>query len=467
MSLSDPEQNTTKHEHSLARLLFFSHMALATTILISLAGVMFWMSYRATYEKVESELLGAAEVLDEQLKGGSSLQSITIPDAFFHRFGKADRDHAYWRLWDHDGNELKSQGKVPREIQPSKVDIPKSSKRPYITRRDGRNFELQMATSTSGQILVGRPLAKEFDGFFRLIGTLVGIVALGMFLAALIARQLIVSIARPIEGLSKAVSSIRHGELDRRLLVPQPTIEMTSLAVAMNAMLKDLQDAFDKQRKFTSDAAHELRTPVAIINGQCELSLSKPRDDAHYRAALSTCKQAATHMSGLVNQLLLLSRLDAEGRRELVPVNLETVVTKAVGMVSPLASQREVTIESSVFPLVVNGDESQLLQVMLNLLANAVQFSHRSGAVYVQLKQDGSQATIRVSDNGIGIDSKNIPFLCDRFFQIDKARTTTESSGAGLGLSIVSEIVKQLDGNLSIQSELGVGTSIQIRIPLL
>ncbi len=111
MSLSNPEQVVNKNQYSLARLLFFSHMALATTILMSFAGVMFWMSYRATYEKVESELLGAAEILDEQLKGGISPQSIAIPEAFFHRFGKADRDHAYWRLWDHDGNEIKSQGK--------------------------------------------------------------------------------------------------------------------------------------------------------------------------------------------------------------------------------------------------------------------------------------------------------------------------------------------------------------------
>lgn len=467
MSLNNPGKIVSKNQYSLARLLFFSHMALATTILISFAGVMFWMSYRATYEKVESELLGAAEILDEQLKGRISPQSIAIPEAFFHRFGKADRDHAYWRLWDRDGNELKSQGKVPRGVLPHQSDIPKSGKRPYITKKDGRHFELQMATSTSGQILVGRPLAKEFDGFFRLIRTLLGIVALGMVLAALIARQLIASIARPIEGLSKTVANIRHGELNRRLPVPQPTIEMTTLAAALNAMLKDLQDAFDKQRKFTSDAAHELRTPVAIINGQCELSLSKPRDDAHYRAALSTCKEAATHMGGLVNQLLLLSRLDSAGKRELTAISLDTVVARAVQVISPLASQYDVTITSSLCPIVIKADESQILQVMLNLLSNAIQFSHRGGAVQVQLQQDESNAIICVSDNGVGIAAENIPFLCDRFFQVDQARTTTQSSGAGLGLSIVSEIVRRLSGEFSVQSEPGTGTTIQVRIPKL
>ncbi len=420
MSLSNPEQVVNKNQYSLARLLFFSHMALATTILMSFAGVMFWMSYRATYEKVESELLGAAEILDEQLKGGISPQSIAIPEAFFHRFGKADRDHAYWRLWDHDGNELNRRGKVPRELLPHQSDIPKSGKRPYVTRKDGRHFELQMATSTSGQILVGRPLAKEFDGFFRLIGTLLAIVALGMVLAALIARQLISSIVRPIERLSTTVSSIRHSELNRRLPVPQPTVEMTSLSTAMNAMLKDLQDAFEKQRKFTSDAAHELRTPVAIINGQCELSLSKPRDDAHYRAALSTCKQAAAHMAGLVNQLLLLSRLDAESKRELAPTSLDIVIARAVEMISPLASQHEVTIASTLCPSVVNADESQILQVMLNLLSNAIQFSHQGDAVQVQLKKDESNATISVSDNGVGIAADDIPSSATAFSRSTK-----------------------------------------------
>lgn len=466
MSSSDAVQVVKQRPYSLTRLLFFSHMALATTILISFACVMFWMSYTATYEKVESELLGAAEVLDEQLKGGISPQTITIPDAFFHRFGKADRDHAYWLLWDRDGNKLRSQGKLPREILPSSSEIPKSGKRPYITRKEGRHFELQMTTSTSGQILVGRPLAKEFDGFYRLIGRLVGIVVLGMILAALIARQLISSIAGPIEELSKNVSSIRHAELDRRLMVPQPTKEMTSLAAAMNAMLKDLQDAFERQRKFTSDAAHELRTPVAIINGQCELSLAKPRDEAHYRASLTTCKLVASHMSNLVNQLLLLSRLDADGKRESAPTNLDVVVARVIEMIGPLADQQEVTINASLCPVVVIADESQILQVILNLLANAIQFSHRKGAVQVQLRQDQSDAFIRVSDNGIGIAAKDIPLICDRFFQVDEARTQTHSSGAGLGLSIVSEIVKRLGGDLSIQSVLGSGTTIQVRIPI-
>ncbi len=170
-------------------------------------------------------------------------------------------------------------------------------------------------------------------------------------------------------------------------------------------------------------------------------------------------------MAGLVNQLLLLSRLDAESKRELAPTSLDIVIARAVEMISPLASQHEVTIASTLCPSVVNADESQILQVMLNLLSNAIQFSHQGDAVQVQLKKDESNATISVSDNGVGIAADDIPFLCDRFFQVDQARTTTQSSGAGLGLSIVSEIVKQLNGELSIQSEPGTGTTVQVRIP--
>ena len=466
MSLSSHENTEPKHQYSLARLLFFSHMALATTILISFAGVMFWMSYRATYEKVESELLGAAEVLDEQLKGGISPQSITIPDAFFHRFGKADRDHAYWRLWDQNGTELKSQGKVPQELLPSKVDIPKSGKRPYITRKDGRHFELQMATSNSGQILVGRPLAKEFDGFIRLIGTLFGIVTLGTGMAALIARQLIVSIARPIEELSQAVSGIRHRDLNRRLREPQPTIEMTSLAAAMNAMFKDVQDAFEKQRKFTSDAAHELRTPIAIVLSQSEHCLSRERTIEAYRDGFGTCKATALHMKKLVEDLLDLSRLDST---ETSPVrfkfDLSELAHQVVKLLQPLASQKNLRLTTKLEPSLIFGDESQMRQVLMNLISNAIEYNSVNGFAEVSVLEDLDQIKLVVEDGGIGIDESHLPKVTNRFYRVDPSRTTSSTSGTGLGLSLVEEIVHAHRGKIEITSVLSQGTRVVVSLP--
>lgn len=116
-------------------------------------------------------------------------------------------------------------------------------------------------------------------------------------------------------------------------------------------------------------------------------------------------------------------------------------------------------------PTFVNADESQLRQVMLNLIADAIQFSHHGGVICVKLEHDGANATIYVRDNGIGITAKNLLRVCDRFFQVNQARTTTQSSGSGLGLSIVSEIVKRAGGTISIQSDVGVGTEVRVVIP--
>lgn len=314
--------------------------------------------------------------------------------------------------------------------------------------------------------MVGRPLAKEFDGFIRLFILMVGIITVGLALAAVIAWRLVFVITRPIKSLAEMVASIDHRELDRRLPQKQPTLEMTVLAGRFNAMIGDLQSAFDKQRKFTFDAAHELRTPLAIISGQCELSLSKQRDHSHYCNAHATCRDAAVHMSGLVNQLLLLSRLDDNPKPQVrTAVRLDHVIANVVDLVTPLANQREIRIELSIESISVNADESQIRQVLLNLLDNAIQFSHRDGTITVLLRSDGINACINVGDNGIGIATGDLPHLCDRFFQVDQARTTTQSSGSGLGLSIVSELVKQVGGTLSIRSEQGVGTDICVIIP--
>lgn len=172
-------------------------------------------------------------------------------------------------------------------------------------------------------------------------------------------------------------------------------------------------------------------------------------------------------MSGLVDQLLLLSRLDDIPKSEMQKlVRLDRIVSDAIDMATPLARKNNIQIESAFVPISVIANESQLRQVMLNLIANAIQFSHLGGVIAVKLQHNGANATIEVRDNGIGIARENLPRVYDRFFQVNQARTTTYSSGSGLGLSIVSEIVQQAGGTVSIQSELGIGTNVCIVIPI-
>lgn len=465
MSSNSQKDNKATEQPSLTKLVFMSHMLLATAILLVSAGLIAWMKYRATYDKVESELLGAAELLNEQLAAGQSPQSVNISQAIFHRFGKADRDHAYWILWDQKGNTIASHGLVPRSDAPA-FDLPqRDSKHPYVLQAYGRHLDLLMRTETGNPMLVGRPLAKEYDDFGRLAVRVCVLLIAGLFVAAVASWRLVSAITTPITQLANTAAGIRHQELDRRLPVPQPSKEMTACATALNGMLSELESAFGRQRRFTADAAHELRTPIAIISGQCALSLSRPRERESYEAALATCQRSADHMRRLIDQLLLLSRLDAgvdNGAHR--PILLDQVCQRAVDLMQILAAQRSVRLVTSLTAATVDGDETQWSQVVLNLLSNAIQFSAAGSEVIVSTQQTGANVLLQVIDQGIGISSEHLQKVCDRFYQVDQARTTDQSSGTGLGLSIVSEIVRAHGGQLRIDSEVGRGTTVTVKM---
>lgn len=448
-------------------MIFLSHVVLASIILIGFAILMFTMNYRATYAKVESELLGAAEILSNELKQGVAPEKLHLPDAFFHRFGKASRDHAYWRLWDDHGVVIVSHGGVRNATEPHPTPPPTHGKHPYVNRFAGRHFEMLISMPDGGQLLVGRPMAKEHDSFVRQLTFLAAVILLGLLAAAGLAWWLTRWIVRPISNLANAAGEITHQQLDRRLDSPQSTSEMTLLADSFNTMLKGLQTAFLKQRRFTSDAAHELRTPVAIVLSQCELSLSKPREPEHYRQSLTTCLQSAAHMRVLVDQLLKLTRLESDARNDdRALIDLSEVVSDAVRMLTPLAFEQGITLQTSTKPSFVFANLTQMRQVIINLISNAIQFSSADDDVSVSVLPTADLAVLTVRDTGIGIKEQDVPRVCDRFFRVDKARTTTGTSGTGLGLSIVAEIVAAHAGELTIQSQVDRGTTVRVAIPL-
>ncbi len=359
-----------------------------------------------------------------------------------------------------------SSGDLPADLQRNESLPPHDGKRPYNTRKYGRNFDLSIQAVSGGELLVGRPLAKEFDGFWRMAQWLVFSFVVGLTLAAIFAWILVQKTTRPIVSLAHTVANIDQNDLGRRLSSDQPTLEMSNFAKVFNSMLQDLQDAFERQRRFTSDAAHELRTPVAIITSQCDLTLSRSRDEASYRSALATCARSASHMTLLINELLLLSRI-SDGKQNLSPrlIRFDGLVREVVELAIPLATAKGLRFKLELSETEVETDESLVKQVLLNPVSNAIQFSHPDGEIRIALVETGSHALLKVSDDGIGIDAQDLPKIRDRFFQVNPARTMTLTGGSGLGLSITDAILKTLSGDMTIQSKLGVGTQVEVRIP--
>ncbi len=468
--MSSTNEAPAKRIVSLSRLLFVSHASLAAITIAGFAAVMFVMSYHATYRQAEGELLGAAELLVQDLRNDVSPVELTLPDSFFHRFGKAPRDQAYWVLWGSDESEVARDGDVPDGTMMS--DRPPNSRGPqrFRTERFGRHLQLFVSTDDGGQLMIGRPLAKEFDSLVRLAVRLVLIGLLGIGLAGAIAWWLAKRIAQPIIAFTNTANSITHERLEERLPIPQPTREMDQLAVSFNGMLTELKAAFDRQQQFTADAAHELRTPVAIILSQSEFSLSKERSSSDYRDALTTCRDTAAHMKRLVNDLLAISQAEFRGgEMAFEPVDLAMIVSDAVQMIASPARDREIHIETDLVASPIAGHRTSLLQIVFNLLSNAIRYNTRGGSVRVVVKPDGAMTRLSVADTGVGIHPTDLPFVWDRFYRVDQVRTLggETENGSGLGLSLVAELVRRHGGEVTIDSTPDQGTTVEAVFPSL
>lgn len=292
-----------------------------------------------------------------------------------------------------------------------------------------------------------------------------------LLLAALGSNALARRFLAPLSAMSAQASSISVSNLHERLPV-EGGDELENLATVANGLLDRLEDAFDQQRKFVADASHELRTPVAVVNTEADITLSREhRDEAEYRASVDVMRDAARRMSRIVDDLFLLSRADAGHlvmKSELI--YLDELVQDVTRAMKHLASQRGVDIvvhELDEAPFV--GDSDLVNRLILNLVDNAVKYSPRGGVVGVSLTQQYGEYDIRVSDNGPGIPREARERVFERFYRVDAARSRAEASktsGAGLGLAIARRIAEMHGGHVDLDTWTPGNTQFVITMPV-
>ena len=466
---------------SLAKTLAWSHVSLATLTVIGFALAMLWMQYRAAMHQVESELLAAAEAMKRALEVGVSPDKLSIPEPLFRRFGRAPRDHAYWVLWSRESKMIAWGGHLPEGVVVSQLrPIPPSPRprrpRPFDAQREGRILQLMMDTN-AGRLMIARPMAREFDDLTSLAIRLLGIILVAVSAAAMISVWVAKRIATPISEFAAQTRALTHSRLNQRIDVNQPATELIELASAFNSMLENLQRAFERQKQFTADAAHELRTPVSVVLAQSEHSLARPRSIEEYRSGFETTRATALHMRQLVQDLLDLARLD-EDRLPLQfeLVDLAVIGEQAVSMMQTVADDKSITIELAASCAMLTGDRLRLRQILLNLLSNAIEYSPQGARVWVTITGESDRTVMVVRDEGFGMSAEDQALVWNRFHRIDSARTVsthskpreqpTVSSGAGLGLSLVAELVRMHAGQIEMESAPGIGTTIKILFPV-
>ena len=228
-----------------------------------------------------------------------------------------------------------------------------------------------------------------------------------------------------------------------------------------------MREMLEQQRRFVADASHELRAPLTTIQGNLELLRRFPAMTPQDRLeALSETELEAKRLGRLVSDLLSLARADAGKKPEQEDVLLEQMLENAVSQVQEQA--RDYTLELGPLPSSrVQGDRERLLQLVLILLDNALKYTPKGGRICLELIQDSDDVKLEIRDNGMGISEKDLPHVFERFYRADQARTrSNDPGGTGLGLSIAQWIVGQHGGSIALESELGVGTTARVTLPL-
>jgi heavy metal sensor kinase len=317
-------------------------------------------------------------------------------------------------------------------------------------------------------LLVGRSLVPDLAAMRRLALWLAA-AGLAVLLLGLAGGWWVASRAiRPIDAISATAVRIAEGDLSQRINATDTESELGRLAGVLNSTFARLEAAFAQQARFTSDASHELRTPVTIILSQTQTALSRERSGSEYRDALEACQRAARRMKGLTESLLELARLDASQRD---PIKQERfalldIAHDCAESLRPLAAERGIQIHCDVTALECHGDAGRIGQVVTNLLANAVHFNRDQGEVRLSARAEEGVVFLSVTDTGQGIPAEDIPHLFERFYRVDKSRSRIQGRN-GLGLAISKAIIDAHGGSIQVASQLGVGSTFTVKLPLL
>ena len=271
---------------------------------------------------------------------------------------------------------------------------------------------------------------------------------------------------RPIQRIIQSANAIRGGELSARIPPAPANDELGELTDTLNSMLESVETTLNREKRFTSDASHELRTPVAVLRAYAESLLAEEGLSDEQRGELTTMLRECDRMQKIIGQLLTITR-GQEGR---YPVCMEPVRVRELcdGVAEALAdrlAERDITLSVDVADeLTVTADQSLLTELLLNLCENAVKYGKPHGRIDVRGAREGDTLRLTVADDGIGVPPEALPHLFERFYRVDAAR---DRSGTGLGLSICDWIAKAHGGSLRAESRLGVGTTFTAELPIM
>jgi two-component system OmpR family sensor kinase len=408
-------------------------------------------------ERLDDQLTAIGERVETALNGGAEPAPRVLADAMT---GMGFAQPAFIEVRTAAASMRLGGGpSVPASLRPGNL---------YTLRPDDQHpaWRVRVSTFDGGTVYVGTQ-RTQLDGLIRELAVAETVFTLiGLAIAALVAVTVVRRAMRPLDGIATAAHAIRGGDLRRRVPPGDPRTEVGQVGEALNTMLGRIEVAFrqraeseERLRRFVADAAHELRTPVTTIRGYAELfrrgAAERPDDLAK---AMHRIEGEAARMGVLVDELVLLARLDENRPPDVAPLDLCALAADAVADARAVEPEREVRLVGAE-PVMVSGDGVRLRQVLANLLANVRHHTPAGTPATVTVRADGDEAVVEVADEGPGMAEEDADHAFERFYR------RSRGGGSGLGLAIVDAIMQAHGGAATLSASPGAGTTVTVRMP--
>lgn len=439
---------------------------LAATFLLSCGlGVFYWIVVRHAFAEDNVVLADKIAALSADLRtGGPEIFTAEL------RALQAGEHTPYWiRILDGEGRTLMETPKMDQVIPPNIFPPPQSSttpvRAPLDYEVDKKLFSLVTISEQFGggsyliQVAQDRTSDEQVE---RNFGILLIVVLVGsLFASAAIAFTVTRRSLQPLSDMTRLVERISATRLSERVTPAGWPRELNPLAVAFDQMLSRLEESFTRLSQFSADLAHELRTPIANILGEAQVSLTRDRPPEEYREVIESTIAECERLSGIVDNLLFVARADAA--RE--PIERKTfdgraAVEKIASFYRTVAEERQIAVGCSGNGQIY-ADPVLFERAVGNLLDNALRFTPDRGSIQISIHADATNSEVIISDNGSGIAAEHLPRVFDRFYRADSSRS---SRGAGLGLALVKSIVDLHGGSAKIESS-DRGTNVILAFP--
>jgi two-component system heavy metal sensor histidine kinase CusS len=422
-------------------------------------GFLYWIVVRHAFEEDNAVLADRITELRAELSKPGGATSI-IEELATLRPGERV---AYWvRIIDPQGRAMAETPGMNRLLPPG--IFPADAPQDYRT--DGKLFSVVSANGQAAGVNYRLQIAQDRSAderFMKNFAALLAIVlALGIVAAAAIAFTVTKRSLRPLAEMTRSLKRVGPKHLHERTAVTRWPRELQPMVIAFDDMLDRLEDSFTRLSQFSADLAHELRTPIANIRGECEVALTRGRTPDEYREVIESSVSECQRLSGIVDNLLFLARAEAaEGPLLRTGFDGRAAVEKIRAYYEAVAEERGVSITVSGEGA-VQADPVLFSRALSNLMENGLRFTTAGGAIQISITNREAASEVSVKDTGCGIAPEHLSRIFDRFYRVDSSRS---SEGSGLGLALVKSIMHLHGGSAVVTSDLGRGTVVTLTFP--